>query len=288
MTKKVVAIVQARMSSSRLPGKVLLEIAGKPMLARVVGRIPRARTVDEVIVAATSSAADDVIQQYCAENGIRCSRGSEFDVLDRYYQAARAAQAETVVRITADCPLMDPALIDEAVCALTGAASAGVQANSAGMLNELDLVVNRLPPPWKRTYPIGLDVEVCTFDALEAAWRNAIEPHEREHVMPYLYEGVELVAAGPRVFVGATPRGFRVALLDCSKDLGGYRWTVDTVEDLEFVRRVYAYLRDRDDFSWKDVLALVTENPALMKINVGVKHKALREIDPRAPGLDRR
>jgi len=258
------------------------------MLARVVERVSRANTVDEVIVATTNDAADDIIEEYCIEQGFACSRGSQFDVLDRYYQAAEAAQAEAIVRITADCPVIDWTLIDDAVHTLTGEGAAEGLASPRSVAGKLDLVVNRLPPPWKRTYPIGLDVEVCTFEALEDAWRDAIEPHEREHVMPYLYEGVELMALTPGISTGVTPRGIRVALLDCELDLGGYRWTVDTAEDLEFIRRVYEHFGGRDDFSWKDILGLVAAKPELMKINAGVQHKRLGDTDERAPGLDRR
>ncbi len=286
MISKVVAIVQARMSSSRLPGKVLLDIEGEAMLGRVVTRTARAQTVQEVVVATTTDAADDAICLYCDAHRVAVSRGSQFDVLDRYYQAAAAMRADAVVRITGDCPAIDPDLIDDVVRALRGEyPTAGPGASEAGPA-DLDFAANRLPPPWKRTYPIGLDVEACTFGALERAWRLATEPQQREHVMPYLYEGVKLVPANPGIAIGGTARGFRVALLDCGSDLGDYRWTVDTAEDLEFIRRVFAFFQGRDDFSWRDILGLLQSHPELMKINAGVRHKALKDVDQRAGGLD--
>jgi spore coat polysaccharide biosynthesis protein SpsF len=288
MTGKIVAIVQARMSSSRLPGKVLLEIQGRPMLARVVDRVARARAVDDILVATTTEPTDDIIEEFCVSYNLQCSRGSQFDVLDRYYQAARVAQADVIVRITADCPVIDPALVDDAVRTLIGDEAAEGQASSISVPKDLSFVANRLPPPWQRTYPIGLDTEVCTFEALDGAWRGATEPQQREHVMPYLYEGVTLMAVRPGLSFGVTPRGFRVALLDCELDLGAYRWTVDTAEDLEFVCRVYEHFEGRDDFSWKDILELVNDQPELMRINAGVRHKSLGDIDERAPGLDGR
>jgi spore coat polysaccharide biosynthesis protein SpsF len=173
-TLHTVAIVQARMSSSRLPGKVLKEINGKPMIAHVVERTRRAKCVDYVAVATTTDAADDAVERWCKESQTACYRGSMFDVLDRYYQAARLYAADIIVRVTADCPVIDPQVIDDTVTAF--------HAHNA------DFAANRLPPPWGRTFPIGLDTEVCRFSALERAWLEATEAHEREHVMPYLYD----------------------------------------------------------------------------------------------------
>jgi spore coat polysaccharide biosynthesis protein SpsF len=132
-------------------------------------------------------------------------------VLDRYYQAARQAKADVVVRITADCPVIDPELIDNVVNTL--------------LEDEYDFVCNRLPPPWSRTYPIGLDVEACTFKVLAKAWKSAKEPQHREHAMPYFYEGVQLSAISRQLSEGISPRGFRIALLNHTTDFGNYRWT---------------------------------------------------------------
>jgi spore coat polysaccharide biosynthesis protein SpsF len=247
-----VAIIQAMMSSSRLPGKVLLDIAGQPMLARVVERARRARTVDMVMVATTSDPADDPIAAFCQERGYPVYRGSMFDVLDRFYGAARQAQAQTIVRITADCPVIDPAVIDQVV--------------EAFHTSEVDFACNRLPPPWQRTWPIGLDTEVCSFAGLERAWNEAALPYEREHVMPYFYD---------------QEGRFQVLVVEHDPDYGAQRWTVDTAEDLRLLREVFARFGGRDDFSWLDVLRLLEDEPELGSINAGVRHKIGFEVDDR-------
>jgi spore coat polysaccharide biosynthesis protein SpsF len=276
MSTRVVAIIQGRMGSSRLPGKILADIDGQPMLQRVFIRTSRASTVMETIFATTTDSTDDPVAEYCAFSGIPFTRGSLYDVLDRYYQTARQAKADIVVRITADCPVIDPKLIDDVVNTLIG------KSNIEYRISEFDFVCNRLPPPWRRTYPIGLDTEACTFAGLEKAWKGAKEPQHREHVTPYFYEGTELSVVGRQLSEGTSPRGFRVALLNHTTDFGDYRWTVDTPEDLEFMRQVYGRFDGRDDFSWKEVLDLVHNEPALMQINAGVKHKTLKDIDKRA------
>ena len=268
MKPKVVAIIQGRMNSSRLPGKILADIAGQPMLQRVFIRTSRSVTVTETIFATTTDASDDPVAEYCALSGIPFTRGSQFDVLDRYYQTARQAKADIVVRITADCPVMDPNLIDDVVNTL--------------LEDEYDFVCNRLPPPYHRTYPIGLDIEACKFRVLEKAWKEAKEPQHREHAMPYLYEGVKLTTVNRQLQRGISPRGFNIALLHHTTDFGDYRWTVDTPEDLEFIRQVYNHFDGRDDFSWKEVLDLVHNEPQLMQINAGVQHKTLKDLDTRA------
>ncbi len=283
---RVVAIIQGRMTSSRLPGKILADIAGQPMLARVFARTSRAATVSETLFATTMDASDDPVAEYCDWSGIPCTRGSLYDVLDRYYQSAKEAQADVVVRITADCPVIDPELIDNVVNTV-------ISNQSSVISGQVDFAANRLPPPWGRTYPIGLDTEVCTFAALERAWKEAKEPQHREHVMPYFYEGVQFESKvkgqksnlRPLTFEleqGTSPRGFHIALLNHPTDFGNYRWTVDTPEDLEFMRQVYARFNGRDDFSWKEVLDLVHDEPDLMKINANVQHKTLKDIDQRA------
>lgn len=270
MKPKVVAIIQGRMSSSRLPGKILADIAGQPMLQRVFARTSRARTLSETIFATTTDASDDPAAEYCDWSGIPFTRGSLYDVLDRYHQAAKETGADVVVRVTADCPVIDPDLIDTVVNTVISDQAS------------VDFAANRLPPPWGRTYPIGLDTEVCTFAALERAWKEAKEPQHREHVMPYFYEGVILKTERRTLQTGTSPRGFNIALLHHTTNFGDYRWTVDTPEDLEFMRQVYARFDGRDDFSWKEVLDLVHDNPELMKINAGVQHKTLKDIDKRA------
>jgi spore coat polysaccharide biosynthesis protein SpsF len=290
MKPRVIAIIQGRMSSSRLPGKILADVAGQPMLQRVFIRTSRAQTLDNVIFATTKDASDDPVAEYCEFSGIPFTRGSLYDVLDRYYQAASQSKADVVVRITADCPVMDPDLIDDAVNAIWGRFEG--MPNPLDSLNRpllpdelvfaADFVCNRLPPPWHRTYPIGLDVEVCTFAALKKAQQEAKEPQHREHVMPYLYDGVELSSVSRQLSVGVSPRSFRIAMLNHTTDFGNYRWTVDTPEDLEFMRQIYSRFDGRDDFTWQEVLDLVHNEPALMKINAAVEHKTLKDIDRRA------
>ena len=270
MKPRVVAIIQGRMSSSRLPGKILADIAGQPMLQRVFTRTSRSTTVTETIFATTTDPSDDPVAEYCDFSGIPFTRGSLFDVLDRYYQAAKQSKANVVVRITADCPIIDPTLIDDVVNTL--------------LEGEYDFVCNRLPPPWHRTYPIGLDVEACTFKVLQKAWKEAKEPQHREHAMPYFYEEVKLSAISRQLSEGTSPRGFRIALLNHITDFGDYRWTGDTPEDLEFMRQVYSRFDGRDDFTWKEVLDLVHDHPQLMKINASVQHKTLKDFDDRATG----
>jgi spore coat polysaccharide biosynthesis protein SpsF len=247
--RRVVAIIQARMGSTRLPGKVLADIVGQPMLPRVVERARRAKTVDEVAVATTTDPADEAVASMCAQRGYACFRGHPTDVLDRYYRAARQFRADVIVRLTADCPLIDPGVMDLTVRTFLDADP------------PVDLVANRLPQG--RTFPIGLDTEVCSFEALERAWKEADQPHQREHVMPYLYE---------------VPGRFRVVLVNNDTDYGMLRWTVDTADDLELVRAIYARFKGRDDFSWWEVLKLFEQEPSLGEINAGVRHKTHRDV----------
>ncbi len=242
--ERIIVIIQARMSSTRLPGKVLKDIAGRPMLAWVVERARQARTATDVVVATTTDPSDDPIASFCVLMGYACTRGSLSDVLDRYYQAARQYRADVIVRLTADCPLIDPAEIDHVVQEFL---SSGV-----------DFAANRLPPPFGRTYPIGLDTEVCSFEALERAWNEAKQPYQREHVMPYLYE---------------VPGRFKVLRVDHDPDYGKLRWTVDTPQDLELVRVIVDRMHGREDFGWLEVLDLFEREPELAQLNAGVDQK---------------
>lgn len=247
-----VALIQARMNSSRLPGKVMLDIAGKPMIAHVIERTRRAKTVDQVVVATTVDPSDDAIENYCREHNIPVYRGSQFDVLDRFYQAAKQFGAEIIVRITADCPVMDPAVIDQVV--------------EEFIRSGADFACSRLPPPWKRTWPIGLDIEVCSFAGLERAWKEARLDYEREHVMPYFYD---------------VEGRFKVVVVDHEPDYGAQRWTVDTPEDLKLVREIFDRLGGNDEFTWLDVLALIESNPQLAQINASIRAKVAMDVDAR-------
>lgn len=262
-----VAIIQARMGSSRLPGKVLLDIAGKPMIQHVIERTRRAHNLDSITVATTTDTSDDPVSAFAASLGVPCTRGNLHNVLDRYYQAAQTHRADVVVRITADCPLIDPALIDQAVSTL--------------IAGGYDFVANRLPPPFTRTFPIGLDVEVCTFAALERAWHEADQPFHREHVMPFIYEGFPLNTENRSLNTGISTRGFKIALLHHNPDHGTQRWTVDTPEDLAMIRQVFALLPDKTNFTWYDVLAVVQKHPELTAINAQVQHKTMLDTDER-------
>src|SRR5579871_1881320 len=193
-----VAIIQARMASTRLPGKVLADIGGRPMLARVIDRVRAASTIDDVLVATSTSRADDAIEVLCREHRIAVFRGDENDVLDRYYRAAQATRADVVVRITADCPLHDPQVIDTVVSRFDP--------------SRFDYASNAVD----RTYPDGLDVEVFSFQALERAWREAQWASEREHVTAFIWKH---------------PDRFRLHHVCQATDLSAARWTVDEPSD---------------------------------------------------------
>lgn len=241
---KVVAIVQARMGSTRLPGKVLKDIEGETMLARVAQRLRRAELINELLVATTDGRADDAIVAECRRCSVPVSRGDEKDVLDRYFRAAQLAKADVVVRITSDCPLIDPEITDKTIAAF--------------LAEKPDYAANTLV----RTYPRGLDTEVMTFDALGRAWREARKPYERTHVTPYIYEHSS---------------EFKLLSVTEENDYSSHRWTVDTPEDLEFVRAIYARLKENAMFQWRDVLALIDREPQLVELNRLVTQKALHE-----------
>jgi spore coat polysaccharide biosynthesis protein SpsF len=248
---KIVAIVQARTGSTRLPGKVLQDIRGETMLARVVERLGRAHLINEVLIATTELTADDAIVSECRKCSVQVSRGDEKDVLDRYFRAAQLVKAEIVVRITSDCPLIDPEITDKTVAAFLEAYP--------------DYASNVL----QRTYPRGLDTEVMSIAALERAWRQAQRPYEREHVTPYIYEH---------------PDDFNLLSVTGEQDYSSHRWTVDTLEDLEFVRAIYQRFALEAAFSWRDVLDLLAREPQLLELNHWVQQKPVHaaEVPARA------
>jgi spore coat polysaccharide biosynthesis protein SpsF len=235
---KVVAIIQARMTSSRLPGKVLMDLAGEPMLARVFERTRRARTVDDVIVATSNLVSDDGIVQLCAERDWPCFRGSQKDVLGRYSLAARAFDAEAVVRVTSDCPLIDPRLIDEHVERL------------CSRWTEVDFVTNMV----RQSFPLGLAVEAMPFDVLARMERMSQTDYLREHVTTLAYERPEL---------------FQIDHVLYPNDLSALRWTVDTAADLNFVRLIFKHF-GRDSFLWEDVLPVLKEHPDWSETNQSI------------------
>lgn len=240
---KTVAIVQARMGSTRLPGKVMMDLLGEPVLVRDVNRLRRSTLLNEIVIATTTLPADDRIVSLCKEWGWKYFQGDENDVLDRYYRAARSCHADVIVRITSDCPMIDPQIVDQIVKAFL---------ETPGV----DYVSNTLPP---RTFPRGLDTEVMTFAALERAWKEDNDPKLREHVTPYIYRN---------------PEKFQIRAFTSDKDLSFHRWTLDTPDDLLFIRTVYEHFGS-DRFTWADVLEYLTRHPEVMKINSDVQQKAI-------------
>lgn len=239
---RTVLIVQARMGSSRLPGKVLMEVGGETMLGRVVRRASRAALVDEVAVATSTAPGDDAVDEHAAELRVTCVRGSEGDVLDRFRTAAEALGAGVVVRVTADCPMIDPGLVDDVVGALRDAPGADFAANTL-----------------ERTYPRGLDVEAATRACLDRAWREAREPWERAHVFPYVY---------------ADPQRFHLVSVRGDEDRSGHRWTVDTAEDLAMARALCARLPGGGlRAGWREALAAVEREPGIAQLNARVAQK---------------
>ena len=234
----ILAIIQARMGSSRLPGKVLLDLAGRPVLWHAVSRVQKARLVDQVLVATTDQPSDEPIRRFCTEQAVQCFGGSEQDVLDRFVQAARfagATESDAIVRITADCPLIDPDVIDMVVAAYrqTGA----------------DYVSNVQPP----TFPDGLDVEVFCFSALLTAWREAKLVSEREHVTPYLRNH---------------PEKFSTHNVTHDTDLSALRWTLDEPADYALLQRLVAEMgRNQPEFHLADVLQVLAVHPEWQELN---------------------
>lgn len=230
-------VVQARMGSTRLPGKVLKDIAGRPMLSYQMERLRRVKRAERIVVATTDQPADDAVERFCQKEKIACVRGSEHDVLARYHLAIERFPADVVVRITADCPLIDPAIVDEAIAAY-----------------EPDYVSNML----ETTYPYGMAVEVFSAQALREAHREAKDPAEREHVTPFIYRH---------------PERYRLRSLTMAPNLSHHRWTVDTPEDFELVSRLLKTLKPH--FTLQDVLAVLDDHPDWCAINAHVEQKAL-------------
>ena len=229
------AILQARMSSNRLPNKVLLPIAGVPMLQRQIQRIQRAKQIERLTIATSRETSDDPIEALCKKLRINCYRGSLNDVLDRMYQAALQTSSSHVVRLTGDCPLVDPVLIDVHI--------------TRHLNNNNDYTSNTLEP----TFPDGLDIEVIRFETLQLAWRESTTPSQREHVTPFIY---------------GDPTRFQLENILSEKALNHLRWTVDEPEDLKFVRSVYDELHESNpNFTTTDVLNLLAAQPHLTKLN---------------------
>lgn len=240
---KIVAIVQARMGSTRLPGKVLKQINGLSVLGHVIDRLRRVPSIDEVWIATTSKKIDDTIEDEARRLNIQVYRGSEDDVLDRYYKTAEKAGAEAILRITSDCPLIEPTVVEDLICLYRESGS--------------DYASNTL----ERTYPRGLDAEIFSFSALETTWSQASRPYEREHVTPYMYQH-------PDLFRCSAQRGL--------EDYSHYRWTLDTEEDWELIRTIFEKCRyDGQYLTYEDAKSLLLRYPELSEINAHVEQKKL-------------
>ena len=223
------------MSSSRLPGKVLMPLVGMPMLFRQIERIRQSKLIDKLIVATTIDESDDIVASLCKENGVLFYRGSVENVLERYYTIAKLYEPDNIIRLTGDCPLMDPDIIDRVVqCHLT---------------NKNDFTSNVITP----TYPDGLDIEVFTMETLEKMYHDAKRPSLKEHVTLYVHEN---------------PTKFKMQNVEHIENLSQLRWTVDEIEDYEFVYRVYQGLYQLNPFfTFYDILNFLNENPEIQKIN---------------------
>jgi len=239
--KKIVAIIQARITSTRLPGKVLMEIEGKSMLWHVLNRLKFSKKLDDIILAIPNTKENDILEKFAKDNKVRYFKGSEEDVLSRYYETAQKFNCDPIARVTSDCPLIDPEVVDLVV------------------EKYLDLGADYTSNTIKKTFPRGLETEVFSFRILERAYTEAKNDLEREHVTLYFVKYPEI---------------FRLVNVVNEKDLSYMRWTVDEAKDLEFVREVYRRLyKEGKIFSMKDIVSLLKKYPELMEINKGVKQK---------------
>jgi len=231
----MLAILQARCSSSRLPGKVLKPILGEPMIARHIERLRRSQRISRLLVATSSETSDDPLAKLCGDLNVACFRGALDDVLDRFYQAAKTFPSEHLLRLTGDCPLADPELIDDCI--------------DFHLAGSYDYTSNAL----QASFPDGLDVEVFRFKCLEEAWQEARLPSEREHVTPFIH---------------CRPERYRIGHYRQERDLSWLRWTVDRAEDFQLVEAIYKALYPGNPaFTTADVLALLARRPELASIN---------------------
>ncbi|MEI8365625.1 MAG: glycosyltransferase family protein [Parachlamydiaceae bacterium] len=243
---RIVVILQARMGASRLPGKPLKTILGKPLLTYQIERLRRAKKIDTIIVATTTAPQDDAIVTWCREENVSVFRGSELDVLDRYHRAAIQFSATAIVRITGDCPLIDPVVVDQVIAFYEDSKP------------QYDYVSNSL----QRTFPRGLDTEIFSFEILDRAAHEAKLPEEREHVTLYFYEH---------------PEKFKLGSVVQQIDQSQHRWTVDTEEDFELVTKIVTELYPHNsEFTTADVMQLLKKHPEWTAINANVVQKPVR------------
>lgn len=233
----IVAIIQARMGSTRLPGKVMLKVMGRSMLSFMIERLRFCKSIDKIVIATTTSEQDWPIVQYCIENNISYYQGSENDVLDRFYQTAKEYNAENIIRLTGDCPLIDPEVIDELV---------------ARFIKEGDLDHMNTGA----TYPEGVDAEVVSFSALEDAWKNATLSTEREHVTAHIW---------------ANPDKFKTKPMQYTRDLSKYRYTVDEPSDFEVVKSIFLALYEENEiFLTETIIEYLDSHPEVFQLNQGI------------------
>lgn len=234
---KIVGIIQARLGSSRLPSKVLMELMGRPMLSYMLERVSKVEDLHEIVVATTTQQQDDAIEAFCRTNHTKVFRGSENDVLDRYFQAASAYHADIILRLTADCPLIDPRVVDKIIHAFLK------------KYPDIDFAGNVKPA----TFPDGLDTEVFTMDALRRAWTEAKNPLDREHVTPYFYD---------------EPGRFRTLNITAERDYSKYRITVDHAEDFQVIENIIRNLYSKKrPFSFEEIVAYLDQHQEVMTLN---------------------
>ncbi|BDR75919.1 glycosyltransferase family protein [Clostridium tetani] len=243
----IIAIIQARMGSSRLPGKAMKKLCNKTILSHCIERVKQSKYIDDIVVATTIKEVDDIIEKEALGCGVKVFRGSENDVLSRYYYAAKEHGADVIIRITSDCPLIDPRILDEVT--------------SFYLTNNYDIVTNAPNEEEYRTYPRGLDISIFSFKQLENTFMKATEKYHREHVTPYLYENLR-------------NKYYYRNKIDYSK----YRLTLDTEEDWNLIRKIYMNLyKGKHDFYLEDILNLFELDPNLKKINMNIHQKDFRK-----------
>ncbi|MDG4544500.1 MAG: glycosyltransferase family protein [Rickettsiales bacterium] len=239
----IVAIIQARMSSTRLPGKVLLALCDNTVLGHVVKRVSTCPLIDKVVVATTELGVDDAIVAECKRIGVDYSRESSDDVLSRYYDAAKKFNAKNIIRVTSDCPVISGGLLTKMIA------------------EYLDKKPDYLSNTIERTFPRGLDIEIFGFETLEKTYKNAAKDYEKEHVTPYVYQN---------------EHEFDILHYKDKRDNSIYRWTLDTPEDLDLIERIYSYLyAENNNFEYEDILRLFKKHPELININRNIEQKKL-------------
>ena len=232
------AIIQARMGSTRLPGKIMLPVLDKPVLEHLIDRVRKSSNIDEIIIATSDNKSDDIIEIFCKTQKIKCFRGSEKDVLLRYFEAAKKFSIDTIVRLTSDTPLLDPKVIDKVI----------LKYNES----EYDFVSNVFPLP--RTYPDGYNVEIFSMEILKQVNYEAVKPSDREHVT---------------TFITMQPDKFKKYRVDSEKDFSKYRFNLDYKEDFELIKVVLEKLNKKTDL--KDIINLLDEHPEILKLNSHIK-----------------